>query len=639
MAKNQKGKGPGDTEQLKAKVAELIKSGYNVSEALSQVSRSRSWYESHRRQDREWADLLDRVRVVSHDSDVREIEAGEFADFSEKYLGLKVYPHMQNVVDLLEGREPGWLPDGMLYERGTSGHRRICVNVPPNHGKTMTVSIGYATYRLVKDPSMSIIIISKTLEMSKKILYAIKQRLTHPAWTDMQLAFAPADGWKATADQWSATRIYLDRSEDMKGSKDPSVESLGMGGQVYGARADLIILDDVVTLSNAHEWDKQMEWIRQEVSTRLGPGGQLLVVGTRVAPMDLYSELRNPEHYTDGAVPWTSLSMPAVLKYAEVEEDWETLWPWADEAFVEGDQPNDAGLFPRWTGSRLARVRNEVGPRKWQLVYMNTDVEQDSVFEAAAVRGSVNEGRKVGPFTPGSKHHPANTSGFYTICSMDPAVAGNTAAVAYSVNRNTGERWLLDCQVIPGPTPAQIRDVIRNMTEVYQPREWVIEANAFQGFLVHDEGITQWLANKGIILRPHFTGKNKMDEDFGVASMSGLFGTVADVNGLRKHQKDNLILLPSTQTMGMKLMVEELIAWSPEVPTKRRRQDTVMALWFAELRAREVIQTTGRERHMFVENPYLAERELSKQMTVNLDELLAEQYENEHPEGIWPSWA
>ena len=67
------------------------------------------------------------------------------------------------------------------------------------------------------------------------------------------------------------------------------------------------------------------------MASRLPPnGGQLLVVGTRVAPVDLYRELRNPEHYTDAKIPWTYLAMPAVLGYGDDPSDWETLWPKCD---------------------------------------------------------------------------------------------------------------------------------------------------------------------------------------------------------------------------------------------------------------------------------------------------------------------
>lgn len=609
---------------LRDSLVDQLRTGLNVSEALNVVGRSRSWYETQRRNNREWAELVDRVRTAVADPDTREMSAGEFTQFAERYLSRKIWPHQQNMVDLLEDREPSWLHPNMVFEKGTVGSKRLLINVPPNHAKSMTVTVEYVTYRMVKDPNISVMIVSKTQEMSKKLVYAIKSRLTHPRYMDLQLAFGPVDGWKGSADQWSATRVYLDSSTRTGESKDPTIEALGSGGQIYGSRASLIVLDDIATLANANEWPKQMDWIRQEVASRLGPGGQLLVVGTRVAPTDIYSELRNPEHYTDGKIPWTYLSMPAVLEYAEDPKDWQTLWPVSDEPFTDEDEADENGAYPRWTGPRLANVRNEVGPRKWSLVYMNQDVEEDATFDSVAVRGSVNGDRQAGPLKAGLRGHPDNIDGFYTICSMDPAVAGNTAAVAYTVNRRTGQRYVLDVRVIAGPTPAQIRDLIEEMTQVYRPHEWIIEANAFQGFLVYDEQLNQSLASRGVLLKPHHTTSNKQDPDYGVASMSGLFGTVATgQSNTRFHQDDNLIELPSTHSYGTKMLVEELVSWSPMVKTKHRRQDTVMALWFAELRAREVVNGTKKPTFFANKNKFLADRDKDRQMVVNLDEMYA----------------
>ena len=83
-----------------------------------------------------------------------------------------------------------------------------------------------------------------------------------------------------------------------------------MGGQIYGSRADLIICDDCITLTNAHQWTDQMDWLRQEVASRLGPAGKLLVIGTRVAALGPVPGLRNPEHYSDKHTPWTYLGQP-----------------------------------------------------------------------------------------------------------------------------------------------------------------------------------------------------------------------------------------------------------------------------------------------------------------------------------------
>jgi hypothetical protein len=338
--------------------------------------------------------------------------------------------------------------------------------------------------------------------------------------------------------------------------------------------------------------------------------------------MDLYRELRNPDHYADSVVPWSYLAMPAVLKYADSEDDWQTLWPVTDEPMSEADEPVSDGVYPRWTGKRLAQVRNEVGATKWSLIYQQQDVEENATFDAVAVRGCVNGRRTPAPLNPNLAAHPDNIDGFYTICAMDPAIAGDCAAVALSVDRQTGKRWVLDMRVISSPTPMQIRELISEMTEVYQPSEWVIEENAFQGYLSQDEILRQYLANKGIVLRPHHTGSNKMDPDFGVASMSGLFGTVAQdpKTGLRQHQKDNLIELPTATAPGVRLLVEQLVSWSPAVKTKHRKQDTVMALWFAELSARRVLSSARKHQTWHMPNKMLSDRDKTRQMVINLDE-------------------
>lgn len=630
--------------QSKQIMVEALGKGMSVPDALKRADRSRSWYEKNRSADKEFAGACDAARaaalertqqvvaaeearnlaVAEVDPQAPQSKLGPFHEWSETYLGLKVWPHQQNMVDVVEGRRPSFLHDSMTYEPGVLGSRRVLINVPPNHAKTMVLSIGYATYRIVENPNINILLVSKTRQMAQKILYAVKQRLTHPRYARLQARYAPIDGWKATADQWSATQVYLGGEARDSGEKDPTIEAVGVGGQIYGSRASLIILDDVVTLSNSSEFEKQNDWIRQEVASRLGPGGQIIVVGTRVAALDLYRYLRDPETYTDGTVPWTYLSMPAVLEYGAEPKDWSTLWPVTDEPFVEDDEPveviNGKDMFPRWTGDRMNAVRNEVGPRRWSLVYQQADVPEDAVFDTLCVRGSTDAGRRAGPLP--------DPMGWYVICGMDPAVAGVTAVVAYAVDRQSGNRKVLDVRTIKGPTPAQIRDLIEDMTETYRPNEWVIEANAFQGFLARDEEITRYLANKGIVLRPTFTGKDKHDPDFGVASMSSLFGTrtTGGPGQPSRHQGDNLLSLPASTAAGVKVLIEELVSWNPELPVSKRRQDTVMALWFCETRAREVVQSTRRGSAFHASsNKFLSARSRERRQVIDLTEYMESQ--------------
>ncbi len=86
-------------------------------------------------------------------------------------------------------------------------------------------------------------------------------------------------------------------------------EAVGIGGQIYGKRADMIIVDDAVTLSNANDFERQIKWLTQDVRSRLNPTGKLIIIGTRVASVDLYKELRNEDRYPGGLVPLTEVSI------------------------------------------------------------------------------------------------------------------------------------------------------------------------------------------------------------------------------------------------------------------------------------------------------------------------------------------
>lgn len=128
----------------------------------------------------------------------------------------------------------------------------------------------------------------------------------------------------------------------------------------------------------------------------------------------------------------------------------------------------------------------------------------------------------------------------------------------------------------------------------------------------------QFLAGRGCILKEHFTGNNKWDVDFGVSSMRDLFGTWEPVagQGWRPIVKP-LIDIPSRyNSEGVKALCEQLITWYPEAP-KSQKTDCVMALWFCEIRARELTDEGFGRSHF--ENRYLPPRLAEQQMVVDLD--------------------
>jgi len=592
-----------------------------VEQACASAGKSLKTYEYYRRSDRVFADKMDRTRLGLRDKNfaLGDISEITFAQFRDRFLKNKTFPHQQNLVDMIEVGKPSWLHPSMKYEPGLANNR-ILLNIPPNHAKSMTITIDYVTWQVCKNPNFRVLIVSQTQRLAADFLYAIKQRLTHPSYEELQSAYAAGVGFRSKSASWQATRVTFGDELRESSEKDPNIEAVGIGGQIYGKRADMIIVDDAVTLSNANDFERQIKWLTQDVRSRLNPSGKLIIIGTRVAAVDLYKELRNNDRYPGGLVPWSYLAMPALLESSEKPEEWVTLWPQSDQAFdgqKEEEKDPVTGFYPRWNGRNLYNERQSMDASTWALIYQQQDISDDAAFDPVCVRGSIDGMRKSGRLTAGHPGHPRDLNGFTFICGLDPAMVGDTAAICYAIDRATSKRYIVDAIKITRPSPAAIRNLIFDWTSLYGPSEWIVEKNAFQSFLTQDEGIKMHLASKGVQFKEHHTGNNKWDAGFGVASMATLFGT-KQFDG--KHHRDNLIHLPSDQTENIKALIEQLITWSP---TTKGKTDMVMALWFCEIRAREMLNYGKYQTH-HLKNPFLSKYEQGKRTVVNLDELFAE---------------
>ena len=604
------------------KFISFLKQGIDMDSALAAVGKKktalRSWL-----LDGEFAAQVEEASNFGSDAIAASLGENkhkiDFATFSREFLNTEVFPHQQNWIDVLEGHDPTWQHPSFTYEPGN--RRRLLINVPPEHAKSTTMTVNYAMYKIALNPNIRIVIISQTQTRAKEFLYSLKQRMTEEPWLKMQQVYGPSGGYKETADQWTADRIYLERES---GEKDPTVQALGIGQQIYGTRADLIIMDDIVSTTNAHEWEKQLNWLQKMVVTRVGSTGTLLIAGTRVSSIDLYKEIRNPEHWTGGKSPFTYLAMPAVLEFDDKPEKWKTLWARSDRPLDGADEfddpelltPDENGHFVKWDGRRLFERRSEVSPSTWALVYQQQDVEEDAIFPLPVVNGSINRMRKAGRLNFNAPGHPKPEGSWFVIMGLDPAMSGKTAMVVYAINRETNKRYVLDVHNMAESTPQKIDSLIKEWVEEYKPQELRIEINAYQKAFSLDNELRMWLASRGTALREHFTSKNKWDVNFGVAAMSSLFGSMRD----GKYNRDNLIELPDNSNEHVKALVNQLITWKADTkgPT-----DCVMALWFCEIRAKELIQQSN-FRTAHANNKWATRRNVAMQGIVNLDEMAME---------------
>lgn len=592
------------TAPAKAAFIERLILGEQVLPALRYVARTRAGYEYWRREDPSFAVEVDTI-VARRKKQVAFV-CPEFPEFCSKFLHQSLWEHQLRWWDVLEGNEPRTLHPNMRWSPGDA--QMVLLNVPPGFGKSMTITVNYVVWRICMDPNVRVLIVSASEKMARKFLYAVKQRLVSPVYSELQIRFGPSGGFRASAESWTTTEIYLGGKDD--GEKDPTVQALGMGGQIYGARADLIVVDDAVLLKNAHQYNDQIDWLTQDVVTRLPegvPDAKLIVVGTRVAPIDLYSKLRDEFRDGDGNSVFTYFAQPAVLEYADDPADWVSLWP---------DTHDRAGnVVPKWPGSALKSRQNKVRPSTWAMVYQQLDVSAESTFDATLVQRAVQGMRKPGTLEDGDAvwNRPGGMRGLYVVAGLDPAAAGYTAAVVLAVDRQSRRMFVLDVFNRANLNPRAMRDLIEKWTVKYYVNEWQIEENAFQRFLVQDDEVRGFLFSKGVILRGHHTGRNKLDPDLGVSSLAALFEP--DASGRA------MVQLPCANSSfpGVSALVEQLIAWQPGV--KSLRQDTVMAFWFAAKRARELLYLAPTRQRTHLSNSMLSRGGRSRQMVVDLNDV------------------
>jgi hypothetical protein len=609
------------TEKAKDAVILAIGAGATVNEACAQAGRTRKTYDNWRANDPDFKRLADeaKARVAKaraagdNAAEQSELHNLSFAEWRKRFLNRETYPHMQNLVDVMEGRDPSWLHPAMTWE--PASRDRVVMNIPVYHAKSQTVTVDWVTYKLCQNPNVQILIVSKKQEQAKKFLYQIKQRLTSNLYADLQMAYAGPDGFKG--DVWSSNMIYLkDRDSD---EKDPNVEAVGLGGQIYGSRADIIILDDCIVGSNAAQYENQITWIESEVENRVFDG-VIAFVGTRLAPQDLYSEIIRGDRYMSGKSPWTYLAMPMVLEFAEKPEDWVTLWPKSHAPMDRNDDtaPGPDGLYSAWDGLRAAHTRASKPPRTFELVYQQRGVTDDATFHPTCVWGSVDRRRKPGPLTPGAWGHPAaGAEGMRKYLSVDPAGTGEAFLLHGCVDRVTKKRWITNAWM---GNNTNIQWYMARFDEVYQQYgidEIVIERNGYANWLIHDEKFVAWARERGITVVPHFTGAgNKQDEDLGVTSLSSLFGALKrrgdgeGNNGQWDHDGTNLVQIPDPdKSPGIRALIDQLLTWQPGKSGAKLRMDGPMCLWFMDLRARNyTLGTDGRPPATHAHSRFLSPR-------------------------------
>lgn len=228
--------------------------------------------------------------------------------------------------------------------------RRAYFQVPIRHGKTEHNTIGYAVYRLERDPTTRILIGSYNDKRAQKFSRDIRS-----------LA-------KARGAQVSTDRDTAGEWETVAGG---GVQAVGAGAGVASVNADLILLDDPIGSRDDAESlakrDQVWDWLTNDILARCEPDTAVVMTMSRWHTDDPAGRLRDQQ-----AARWTMIDLPAEAEARDPlgRKIGEPLWPelrgreWLKEkreelgaygfaSLLQGrPRPREGGMF-KWTWWQL----------------------------------------------------------------------------------------------------------------------------------------------------------------------------------------------------------------------------------------------------------------------------------------------
>jgi predicted phage terminase large subunit-like protein len=164
---------------------------------------------------------------------------------------------------------------------------KILMMAPPNSAKSTWNSVIRMTHYLGNNPNHNLVFMTSSDDMAKTFASSVRTTLD---LSDRHREVFPEDACRPDKRRgWSGEGLYL-RGLDL-GKKDPNYKAVGYTMNIMGARANGIVMDDVLDQKQAEseaECRKAIRYYDQTVVPRLNTrDGWLLAVMTRFSEGDL----------------------------------------------------------------------------------------------------------------------------------------------------------------------------------------------------------------------------------------------------------------------------------------------------------------------------------------------------------------
>jgi len=220
--------------------------------------------------------------------------------------------------DYIVGKHHKILADLLMsIERGDKD--RICVNIPPRHGKSQLVSIMFPAWFLGRNPGKKVMMVSHTTDLAVDFGRKVRNMIASEEYKEIFPTVALAQDSKS-AGRWNT-------------NVGGEYYACGIGSALAGRGADLLLVDDPhseqdVINGNFGVFEKAYEWFTFGARTRLMPQGRVAIIQTRWHMDDLTGRVTKDMVQQPRADQYEVVEFPAILEVQEDEELVEKpLWP------------------------------------------------------------------------------------------------------------------------------------------------------------------------------------------------------------------------------------------------------------------------------------------------------------------------
>jgi predicted phage terminase large subunit-like protein len=219
-----------------------------------------------------------------------------------------------------------------------STHRQALIELPRDHGKTTQVC-ARVLWELGRQPSLRIKIVCASEAMAAERGRFLRDAVASNIW--LKLVFPNLK----PSQPWNSVRFSVKRPANVIG---PSVTAIGVGAASTGARADLLVCDDIVdvrSLRSAAERERVSQFFTNNLMNLLEPDGRFWGLFTPWHRRDLNESLKRNAAYAHFRRP--------------VGDNCEPVWP------------------ERWPRRRLEERRAAIGPVSFARGYRLLPVAEE----------------------------------------------------------------------------------------------------------------------------------------------------------------------------------------------------------------------------------------------------------------------